>query len=226
MIQPDRLFPNKQFATDEEQLAALAAHFPPECHKQREEGGKTFTYLEHTTVAERLREVLGTGLNVTYGKVIHNPAITVNDPIYGYVDMECIIQATFVSGRTMTVSGWGESDVVATRQLDEDAIEKGKKRGRANQPFKTAASDSLKVAATRLGVGAYLYDKDSMEKQMEEEKEKAAQKAKFTCQECQGEIVAGVLAGVTYDTPDAFMEAARKTYRRRLCPTCAKKREV
>jgi hypothetical protein len=217
---------SERFKTDEEQLAALAAPFPPECHKQREEAGKKFTYLEHTTVVARLREVLGTGVSISTGTVIHNPNINLNDALYGYVDMEVVIEAIFVSGRKVVVSGWGESDVLATKQLDDDAVEKGKKRGRANQPFKSAFSDGLKVAAARLGVGAYLYDKEGMEKQMEEEKEKARQKALFTCQECQGEITPGSIAGVAYDTPEAFMEAARKTYRRRLCPTCAAKREV
>lgn len=214
----------RSFQTDEEQLAALAAPFPPECHKQREEGGKIFTYLEHTVVAERLREVLGTGFNVRTGRVIHNPGIGLNDPTYGYVDMEVIIDATFVSGRTMTVSGWGESDVVATKQLDEDKLAQGKKRGRANQPFKSAFSDGLKVAATRLGVGAYLYDKDGIEKELKEQKEKKRERARLTCQECEGEITGGTLDGITHATGDAFMEAARKKYRRRLCPTCAAKR--
>lgn len=214
----------KEYTTDQEQLEALAAPFPPECHKQREESGKTFTYLEHTVVAERLREVLGTGLTIRTGQVIHNPTITVNDQIYGYVDMEVIIEATFVSGRKMTVSGWGESDILATKPLDEDALERGKKRGRANQPWKSAFSDGLKVAATRLGVGAYLYDKEGMEKEMEKQKEAERERARLTCQECEGLITAGVLDGINYDTPDGFMDAARKKYRRRLCPACAKKR--
>ena len=213
-----------KYKTDQEQLDALAAPFPPECHKQREEAGKTFTYLEHTVVMDRLREVLGTGVDVLYEDVIHNPNISLNDPIYGYVEMKCVIKATFVSGRTMTVSGWGESDVVATKALDEEAIEKGKKRGRANSPFKTAASDALKVAATRLGVGSYLYDKDGIEKELKEQKEKQRERARLTCQECEGEIEGGTLDGITHASGEEFMEAARKKYKRRLCPSCAAKR--
>lgn len=212
------------YKTEEEQLEALAAKFPPECHKQRKESGKTFTYLEHTVVAERLREVLGAGLVIRTGKVIHNPAISITESVMGYVDMEVIIEATFVSGRTMIVSGWGESDVLSTKPLSEESLEEGKKRQRANQPFKTAFSDGLKVAATRLGVGAYLYDKDGMEKELEEEKKKAQERAKFTCQECSGEITPGELDGVNHPTAEAFMNAARVKYRRRLCKACCAQR--
>lgn len=214
-----------KYTTDEEQLDALEAKFPPEMHKTREESNKVFTYLEHTTVAERLRDVLGTGLSITTGQVLHDPSITLTDPVMGYVDMEVIIRAEFVSGRTMTVSGWGSGDVLSTRPLDNEKILEGKKRSRAGEPCKTAFSDGLKVAATRLGVGAYLYsDEGKSEIMAESKKAEEATRAKkaLTCQLCEAEIVAGTLDGVVLDAAE-YMNAARKKYKKRLCAACVAK---
>jgi len=218
-----------KFTTDAEQLAALAAPFPPDCHKQRDEAGKTFTYLEHTSVAQRLRDVLGTGLNITTGQVIHRPDISLNDPVYGYVDLEVVIEATFVSGQKMMVAGWGEADVVATKQLTPEQVEQGKKRGRAGSPFKSAFSDGLKVAATRLGVGAYLYSeegREGIEQAQKAQKEADQQRALLTCQECSNPIQAGEFNGVIYGDPVEFVNAVRKVHRRRLCLTCVQRRET
>jgi hypothetical protein len=215
--------------TDAEQIAALAAAFPVSVVKSRSQGGKEFTYLEHTTVVDRLREVLGTGLSIQTGQVIHHPALGLDSSILGYVDMEVVITATFTSGKVVTVSGWGEADVLSTRPLSAEAMEEGKKRGRANQPFKSAFSDGVKVAATRLGVGAYLYSEEGRAEVAAEAKkteEDKRGKALLTCQECSNPIQGGSFKGVTYDDPMQFMEAVRKIHHRRLCDPCVQRREV
>jgi len=217
------------YTTDVEQLAALATTFPASVVKTRAQGGKEFTYLEHTAVVDRLRDVLGTGLSIATGQVIHYPSLGLDSSILGYVDMEVIITATFTSGKVMTVSGWGEADVLATRPLSVEAADDGKKRGRANQPFKSAFSDGVKVAATRLGVGAYLYSEEGRAEAASEAKkaeEMKRERAKFTCQECEGAIEGGVLDGVSHLSPESFLNATRLKFRRRLCLDCAVKRQA
>ena len=215
--------------TDAEQLAALATTFPASVVKSRTQGGKEFTYLEHTTVVDRLRDVLGTGLSIATGQVIHYPSLGLESGVLGYVDMEVIITATFSSGKVMTVSGWGEADVLATRPLSTEAMDEGKKRGRANQPFKSAFSDGVKVAATRLGVGAYLYSEEGRAEAAADAKKAEDAKretAKFTCQECEGAIEGGVLDGVHHLLPESVLNATRLKFHRRLCLACAAKRKA
>ncbi len=60
-----------------------------------------------------------------------------------------------------------------------------------NDPYKSAATDSIKVAATKLGVAAELYDskyREGLSVRLRELEDQEAEKAFLKCQGCGSEI--------------------------------------
>ena len=126
------------YLTDAEQLAALRVPFSITEVRTREQGGSTLNYYEAFTVQQRLLDVLGTGLSVRTVQVIVANSI---------VNTEVVLDIEWASGRKTTTSGWGSSDILT-----------GKNGKIVNDPYKTAATDGIKVAASKLGVAGELYD--------------------------------------------------------------------
>lgn len=193
-----------RFTTDTEQLEALRVPFPVSEVKTREQGGATLYYYEGCTIQRRLLDVIGSGLNIRTGHVI---------ALEGNVNVETVLEIEWISGRRTTISAWGSSDILM-----------GKNGKLANDPYKSAATDGIKVAASKLGVAAELYDskyRDGLAARLRAHEERAF----LTCSDCGGEI-----AYFEKRTPEGkeFKLAAKevanstqKKFGRRLCGTCA-----
>lgn len=196
------------YNTDKEQLEALRVPFPITEVRTREQGGATLNYYEAYTVQQRLLDVLGTGLSIRTGQVIATDS---------NVNIETILDIEWVSGRRSTVSGWGSADILMSKS--------GKI---ANDPYKTAATDSIKVAASKLGVAGELYDskyREGLKPRLAALEAAEAERAFLTCQECSGEIQAGDVRktdGSTLTlTAKEVATSTRKKFGRRLCIGCA-----
>lgn len=197
-----------RFTTDTEQLEALRVPFPVSEVKTRDQGGAVLHYYEAYAIQQRLLDVLGTGLNIRTGQVIATES---------NVNVETILEIEWASGRRTTISGWGSSDILL-----------GKNGRLANDPYKTAATDSIKVAASKLGVAAELYDskyRDGLAAKLKEQEDREAERAFLTCQDCAGEIRGG--ARKNADGNELALSAkqvatsTRKQLGRRLCIPCA-----
>jgi len=117
--------------------AALAERFPPEWHKQRQQGGQTLTYVPTDKIIERLNAVLGTAWSWAVHKCEINPQ-----------DKFAIAHGTLsyhVDGVSYSKDGVGMGQN-SSAKVELDML------------LKTANSEALKNAAKLLGVGLYLYD--------------------------------------------------------------------
>lgn len=199
------------YTTDADQLAALRAPFPVSEVKTREQGGATLHYYEAATIQQRLLDVLGTGLSIRTNNVITTEC---------NVNIETVLDIEWVSGRKSSVSGWGSADILMS------------KSGRiANDPYKAAATDSIKVAASKLGVAGELYDskyRETLAARLKAEQEAEANRAFLTCQECNGTINGGKVMGANGNevelTAQQVALSTRKKFGERLCIGCAEKR--
>jgi len=116
----------------------LRRRFPPELVKQREgQDGKMLSYLETHVVIERLNE----GCDAWSFEVVHHHIYKVEVVVIGKLTADGVIKMAF-GGSAITFNRAGK--VVS---LADD--------------LKAAASDSLKKAASMLGVGLELYAKKS-----------------------------------------------------------------
>jgi hypothetical protein len=198
-----------KYEDDADQLAALRAPFPITEIRTREQSGATLHYYEGHTISQRLLDVLGTGFNVT--TVQH---ITANDR----VEMEVVIEVEWMSGKRCRVSGWGSADILT-----------GKSGKVVNDPYKTAYTDGLKVAASKLGCGNELYDskyREGLAAIMEAERKAEAEKAFLTCQGCKKAITEGEVKtpdGKTVTlTATQVATNTRQKFGERLCLPCAR----
>jgi len=152
--------------------------------------------------------VLGTGLSIKTGQVIATDS---------NVNIETILEIEWVSGRKTVTSGWGSADILV-----------GKSGKIVNDPYKTAATDSIKVSASKLGVASELYDskyREGLAVRLKEIEDAEAEKAFLTCQGCTGEISGTKRA----KTDGTFLElsakdvatSTRKRFGKRLCAACA-----
>lgn len=200
------------YETKQDQLQALCRPFPVEEVKTRDEGGFTLNYYEAATIMKRLLDVLGCGYSIENGRIERYE----HDGKLRRVDMEVIVTLTWVDGSISRLTGWGTSDIQYSRN-DEWRI--------VSDYMKTAATDGIKVALTKIGVGAELYDSSyraSLTEKKEQLEAEARAKALYTCQECQGEITDGVVGNV-HCTKDEVVQRTRKKFRKRLCLPCARK---
>ena len=196
-----------EYQSDDEQLAALRVPFPVSEVKTREQGGATLNYYEAHTIQQRLLDVLGTGLSIKTKNVVATVSA---------VNIETVLEITWVSGKTSRVSGWGSSDILLRSN--------GKV---ANDPYKSAATDSIKVAASKLGVAAELYDSDYRERlaaMLKAQGEAEARREFLTCQGCHGEIRGGERrrtdGSVVEMTAEGVANATRKRFGLRYCIPC------
>lgn len=110
-------------------FAALAAPFPPQAVKERQQGGRTLSYITARTAMNRLDDVLGPeNWEDTY--IPWNGSGVV-----------CTLTITLPGGRRVSKQGLGG----VTEMHD------------ASDTDKTGESDALKRAAVKFGVGRYLY---------------------------------------------------------------------
>jgi hypothetical protein len=194
-----------------DQLAALSAPFKPEDVRQREQGGQMLNYYESSTIMKRLLDVMGTGYSIESGRVRdHAP-----DGKLRRVDMEVIVTLQWVDGTMSKLTGWGSSDVQYSKKDPENIV---------SDFMKSALTDGIKVALSKIGVGSELYD-SNYRKKLETDKAKAEQeareKAMFTCQGCQGEITGGIVGGKTLSREE-LVQQTRIKFKKRLCIECAK----
>lgn len=198
------------YKTDAAQLDALRVPFPVSEVRTREQGGTTLNYYEAYTIQQRLLDVLGTGLSIKTGQVIATDS---------NVNVETILEIEWVSGRRTVTSGWGSADIL-----------RGKNDKIVNDPYKTAATDSIKVAASKLGVAAELYDskyREGLEAQLKVLEEQETERLLLTCQVCNGEIK----AGTKKKSDGTVLELAakkvalstRQRFGKRCCIECAEK---
>lgn len=197
-------------ATDIGQLEALRVPFPAGEVRQRDQGGTTLHYYEAFTIQQRLLDVLGTGLSIKTGQVIATDS---------NVNIETILTIEWASGRTSTVSGWGSADIL-----------RGKNDKIVNDPYKTAATDSIKVAASKLGVAAELYDskyREGLASRLKLVEQEESERAFLTCQGCGGEIKDGTTTkadGTIMElTAKRVATSTRQKFGKRLCIACAEK---
>jgi hypothetical protein len=200
------------YKTDSEQHAALRVTFPVSEIRTKEKGGEPLPYYEGFTIMQRLLDVLGTGLNITHSR----PII---DHEKGRVEIEANLEIEWISGRKTVTCGWGSSDILISHT--------GKI---VNDPVKAAATDSIKCAASKLGVAAELYDskyRDGLAARLKELEDKEAEKALLTCQCCSGAIIGGTRK--MHDGKELKMTAkevainTRKSFGKRYCLDCAGK---
>ena len=196
------------YLTDVDQLAALVVPFPITEIKTRDQGGTNLKYYEAHTIQQRLLDVLGTGLSIKTGQVIATES---------NVNMETILEVAWASGKLTITSGWGSADILI-----------GKTGKIVNDPYKTAATDSIKVAASKLGVAQELYDskyREGLAVRLKELEDQEAEKALLTCQGCQGEITGGSFVkadgSVLTLTAKEVAISTRKKFTRRFCMVCA-----
>jgi hypothetical protein len=198
------------YTTDAEQLAALRVPFAVSQVQQRDGGGKTLYYYDGFTIMKRLLDVLGTGLNIT-----HSQPIIDHDS--GRVDIEAIMEIRWISGNNTKVSAWGSSDILKNRASDKIL----------NDPIKTAATDSIKCAASKIGVGSELYDakyRSDLDVRIKEFEEQESRKARLTCQFCGGPIEGCTRTNsegnVVEMTDDQVANSTRTQFGKRLCLKC------
>jgi len=198
------------YATDAEQLAALRIPFPITEVKKRNQGGSELKYYDGFTVQQRLLDVLGTGLNITYS----NPIIDYEND---RVDMKATLEIEWVSAKRTIISGWGSSNILH-----------GKNGVIINDAIKSAATDSIKVASSKFGVGAELYDskyREGLDVRLKELVEQEAEKAFLTCQCCSGVIKGGIKKkadGTEIEfTAKEVATSTRQRFGKRYCRECA-----
>lgn len=130
------------FSTAAEQLAALRAPFDPSLILTREQGGTELSYYPAHTIQNRLLDVLGAGLSITTERT----EITEDR-----VDLSVRLTILWVDGSVSRIDGWGSADILRSKSGSNKVV---------NDPMKAAYTDALKVAASKLGVGLELYDKE------------------------------------------------------------------
>jgi len=196
------------YYADAEQLAALRLPFPVSDVKKRTQGGAELSYYEHHTVQNRLLDVFGSGVSLTTG-------VTMTDKETNTVHVEVLVEVEWVSGRKSKLSGWGTSTIM-----------------KSGDHFKSAFSDGLKVAISKLGCGLELYDaryRDGLTVRLKELEDQEAERAFVTCQECNREILAGSRpkpdGSVVEVTAKQIATSTRNKFGRRLCMCCAEKRQ-
>jgi len=196
------------YASDSAQLAALRIPFPITEVKTRDQGGTTLNFYEAHTVQQRLLDVLGTGLSIKTVQVIATES---------NVNMETLLEVTWASGKKTITSGWGSADILL-----------GKNGKIVNDPYKTAATDSIKVAASKLGVAQELYDskyREGLAVRLKELEDVEAERAFLSCQGCRSEITAGTRPkpdGTLMDlTAREVATSTRKKFGSRFCLPCA-----
>lgn len=212
-----------KYSTAEDQLTALREKFPPEDICVREENNLKLYYLEWSTVQNRLLDVMGVGgFDIEVGRVFVSKT---------RVDVECILTLRFMDGSKQRLTGFGSSELLFLKADKELPLED---RRWASESYKAAQSDGFKVAASKVGVGLYLYNKDDRtelekavkaaiterETRVAEEKKQATISAITTCMRCKGQITAGDFNGVHYDDPVEFAKATRVKFHERLCSSC------
>jgi hypothetical protein len=192
------------FRTDAEQLAALRVPFSALEVKTRDQGGMEFTYYEHHTVQNRILDVFGSGVSLTTGS-------TMIDPASNFVHVEVLLEVEWVSGKKSKISGWGAAAVMKT-----------------GDHFKAAYSDAVKVAMSKLGCGLELYDpkyREALAVRLKEIQDQEAERAFLCCQGCSGEIKGGTRPkpdGTNMDlTAKQVATSTRQRFGKRLCMECA-----
>lgn len=210
-----------------DQMEALRAEFRPEDIQIREERGTELLFLEWATVQNRLLDVLGAGgFDLDVGRVFQSNT---------RIDLECILTIRYIDGKSQRVMGFGSSDIRFLRKEEESPLEE---RRWITDSFKSAWSDGMKVAASKLGVGLYLYEsagrerlshrvqatQKAQEMSAELEKQKQLQIALTTCRECGGQVASGSFHGKYYSDPIALGKATLAKYRKRICLSCVEKR--
>lgn len=186
-------------SSDAEQLAALRLPFPISDVKEREQAGQTLSYYEHNTVQNRLLDVFGTGMSLTTAQYTED---TENKILH----LEVLLEVQWVSGLVSKVSGWGSAAI--------------RKNG---EPYKSAFSDAVKVAASKLGCGLELYDEDYRKElcaRMEALRAAEAERLLLTCQD-KGCIIEGCVFGDKELSAKDVALSTRKTFGKRLCVACA-----
>ena len=164
------------FKSDTEQLAALRVPFPIIEVRTREQGSATLHYFEAYVIQQRLLDVLGTGLSIRTVQVIANDANII---------IETVLEIEWASGKKTVTSGCGSADIL-----------RGKNGKVANDPYKSAATDSIKVAASKLGVAGELYDSkyhEGLTARIALLEKEEGEKSFLTCQECNGTINGGTI---------------------------------
>ncbi len=141
-----------KFETAADQLAALRADFPTSQVKTREERGETLHYLDAHTIQNRLLDVIGTGLSISAREVREHRDSTGK---LRKLNVEVELHLRWVDGTYSTVSGYGSADALYAR-ADPDKV--------VNDYLKSAYTDGIKVAASKLGVGLSLYSKEYRDK--------------------------------------------------------------
>jgi len=198
------------YNTKQEQLQALCRPFPVEEVKSRDEGGKSLSYYEGATIMKRLTDVMGCGYSIATGRV---ERYLVDDKPRR-IDMEVIVSLRWVDGSESRLTGWGSSDIQYSKK-DEWRI--------VSDFMKTSATDGIKVALSKIGVGAELYDsayRASLGAVKEEQEAASREKAVYTCMECQGEIIGGMIGGKDI-TREEVVSRTRSKFKRRYCIPCA-----
>ena len=198
------------YNTKQEQLNALRAPFSLEDIRQREEGGTVLNYYESSTIMRRLFSVMGGDYSLESGRIERYEV----DGKPRRVDMEVIVTLNWADGSTSRLTGWGSSDIQYSRKDDWRIV---------SDFFKAALTDGTKVALSKIGVGAELYD-SNYRKNLAAEKE-AADKAQreaalYTCQQCQGRIEAGKIGNKDV-TAQEVVQHTRAKFKKRLCLACA-----
>lgn len=126
--------------TEQSVYEQLAARFPTEDHRKVNKGGGDQTYVPAEKVIERLNRVLGVaGWSF---EVVRE----------GFTSSEAWVLGEI----TATIDGV----VVKRQQYGNEPITMGRSEKSTSDLMKKAGTDSLKKAATLLGVAAYLYDED------------------------------------------------------------------
>ena len=198
------------FATPTEQLQALRRPFPVEEVKTREESGKTLQYYEGATIMRRLTDVMGTGYSIKTGRIERYDV----EGKPRRIDMEVTVALTWLDGTVSSLTGWGSADIQYSKSDTWRIV---------SDFMKSAHTDGIKVALSKIGLGAELYDstyRASLDAQMQQAEEAARQKAMFTCHHCQGEITGGMVGDKDLTAQDV-VNATRKKFKKRLCIHCA-----
>jgi len=199
------------YNTKQEQLTALSAPFSIEDIRQREQGGQTLNYFESATIMKRLLEVMGTDYSIECGRILDYKV----DGKPKRVDMEVTVTLGWVDGTASKLTGWGSADIQYSTSKPDNIV---------SDFMKSAYTDGIKVALSKIGVGSELYD-SSYRKNLVAEKE-ASDKAQreaalFTCQECKGKIEAGKVGNKDL-TAQEVVAQTRAKFKKRLCIACAK----
>ena len=193
-----------RFATDQEQLAALRVPFPVSEVKTRDQGGTPLHYYDGYTINQRLLDVLGTGFSVRTGAVRESE---------DRIEMETILEVEWLSGKRSQVAGWGSADVLRSKTTGKFS----------NDPYKSAHTDSIKVAASKLGLGAELYSAQyrlSIAPKLEEMRRRAEEGKIYTCQAKGCEIIDAEVGGKVYSR-DSIIKSSRSRFNMKLCAECA-----